>query len=190
MHIYLIRHTTPDIKKGLCYGQADVGLAQVFEAEKDGILAKMRDAPDLEMVYTSPLQRCVRLAGELNGAQVVMDERLLEMSFGEWELKYWDNIEQRELDTWMADFVEQKPPGGESLRMLYRRIGEYFEQLLQTPFETVAVVTHAGVIRCFWAHITGAPLHELFNIEVNYSDVFLVRTASCKDSATIKKVVL
>jgi alpha-ribazole phosphatase len=188
VHIYLIRHTTPDIDKGLCYGQADVGLAQLFEKEKDEILAKMPDTPDLQVVYTSPLHRCIRLAGILNGLQVVVDERLLEMSFGEWELKNWNDIDPRALDTWMADFVEQRPPGGESLRMLYQRVGEHIEQLLHEPFDSVAVVTHAGVIRCFWAHIAGIPLMDLFNIEVDYGEVFLVQTAADTDGASISRL--
>jgi len=188
VRIYLIRHTTPDIDEGLCYGQTDVGLARSFAQEKDGILAKMHDAPDLERVYTSPLHRCVHLAGVLNGLQVIVDERLLEINFGEWELKHWDGIDRRELDVWMADIVDQKPPGGESLRMLYQRVGEHIEQLRHEPFETVAVVTHAGVIRCFWAHVAGTPLKDLFSIEVGYGDVFLVQAAGYKNSASISKL--
>ena len=52
--------------------------------------------------------------------------------------------------------------------------------LLKIPFDSVAVVTHAGVIRCFWAHIAGIPLKDLFNIDVDYGDVFLVQMAGCK----------
>lgn len=188
MRIYLIRHTTPDIVKGLCYGQSDVGLAENFEKEKDEILAKVHDTRDLQVVYTSPLHRCLRLAGVLNGRQVVVDERLLEMSFGEWELKNWDDIDPQALDTWMADFVEQRPPGGESLRMLYERVGEHIEQLLHEPFDSVAVITHAGVIRCFWAHIAGIPLKDLFNIDVDYGDVFVVQRAAGNVGASIRKV--
>ena len=33
MNIYLIRHTSVDVPKGLCYGQSDVPLRPTFEAE-------------------------------------------------------------------------------------------------------------------------------------------------------------
>ena len=188
MRIYLIRHTTPGIDSGICYGQADVGLGENFEEEKDAVLNKMGADPGLEIIYTSPLHRCVRLAGSLNGSRMVTDDRLLEMNFGEWELKKWDSIDQRKLDAWMSDFVEQMPPGGESLRMLYRRVGKYIGHLLREPFETVAVVTHAGVIRCFWAHLTGVPFNQLFSVGVDYGDVFIVQIEQDITQATIRKV--
>ena len=33
MNIYLIRHTSVDVPKGLCYGQSDVPLRPTFEIE-------------------------------------------------------------------------------------------------------------------------------------------------------------
>ena len=33
MDVYLVRHTTPDVLSGVCYGQADLGLAPSFDAE-------------------------------------------------------------------------------------------------------------------------------------------------------------
>jgi len=33
MEIYLIRHTTPDVAKGICYGQTDLDVANTFEEE-------------------------------------------------------------------------------------------------------------------------------------------------------------
>jgi len=36
--IYLIRHTTPKVEKGICYGQTDLNLADTFEQEKERIL--------------------------------------------------------------------------------------------------------------------------------------------------------
>ena len=38
MEIYLIRHTTPKIEKGICYGQADLNVADSFEEEINVIL--------------------------------------------------------------------------------------------------------------------------------------------------------
>ena len=33
MKIYLIRHTQPDVEKGICYGSSDLDVAATFEAE-------------------------------------------------------------------------------------------------------------------------------------------------------------
>lgn len=41
MNIYLIRHTSVDVPKGLCYGQSDVPLRPTFEAEAAVTKAKI-----------------------------------------------------------------------------------------------------------------------------------------------------
>lgn len=35
MKIYLIRHTTPHIEKGICYGQTDLDVAETFNNEAE-----------------------------------------------------------------------------------------------------------------------------------------------------------
>ena len=41
MNIYLIRHTSVDVPKGLCYGQSDVPLRPTFEKEAAVTKAKI-----------------------------------------------------------------------------------------------------------------------------------------------------
>ncbi|MGY0037023.1 histidine phosphatase family protein [Pedobacter sp. NJ-S-72] len=66
MEVYLIRHTTPLIKKGLIYGRTDVPLADSFTQEKDSVLKQI--PVDLDVVYSSPSFRCKVLAGEISSA--------------------------------------------------------------------------------------------------------------------------
>ena len=56
MLIHIIRHTTPDIAKGICYGQTDLALASSFYEERELLTSKLLDSYDA--IYTSPLQRC------------------------------------------------------------------------------------------------------------------------------------
>ena len=60
MEIYLIRHTTPKIDKGVCYGQSDIELADSFSMEFKEISKSIPKT--FEKVYSSPLKRCTRLA--------------------------------------------------------------------------------------------------------------------------------
>ena len=53
MEIYLIRHTTPDVAKGICYGQTDLALTATFPEEAEHVLKQL--PPDLDVVYSSPL---------------------------------------------------------------------------------------------------------------------------------------
>lgn len=188
MLIYLIRHTRPDIAGGVCYGQSDIPLADSFESEKDEVLCKLRGLADPEVVYSSPLLRCKHLAAALAGDEVKTDGRLGEMSFGDWELGRWDDIDRGELDAWAADFVERPPPGGESLGTLYERVSLWMEQLLRLPHKTVAVVTHAGVIRCFHVYATGMALADVFEFSVDYGDVFKLEVPSADGHSSMVKL--
>ena len=61
MTITLIRHTSVNVPSGICYGQSDVDVSGNFEFEapivKDKLASNRFDA-----VYSSPLQRCEKLA--------------------------------------------------------------------------------------------------------------------------------
>ena len=86
MDIYLIRHTKTDTKKGLCYGQSDVPLADSFYDEALQLQQKLPELNGDCKVFSSPLSRCLRLANRFSDT-VTTDERLLEMNFGNWENK-------------------------------------------------------------------------------------------------------
>jgi alpha-ribazole phosphatase len=95
MDVYLVRHTTPDVDSGVCYGQADVGLADSFESEWLILRSKLAHLAT-PVVFSSPLQRCAKLAqravDHFNFSSPFIDARLMELNFGDWELKAWQDI--------------------------------------------------------------------------------------------------
>ena len=170
MEIYLIRHTAPPIEKGICYGQTDISVAECFHNEARKLKLRLPEISDA--VYSSPLSRCLKMAKQLNpGKEILIDDRLLEMNFGDWEMKNWDEIDQQELNKWMQDFVNEKVPGGENFVTLNNRVNHFIDELLQSSFERVAIFTHAGVIRCFVARVLEISLNNVFRIAVDYSSV-------------------
>jgi alpha-ribazole phosphatase len=170
MEIYLIRHTTPLLEKGVCYGQSDIPLASTWETEMKKLMETLPS--QLDAVYTSPASRCSRLAQLLNSKTTLKtDERLKEMNFGEWELKKWDELEQTALQAWMEDFVNTRVPKGENFTDLHLRVQQFIDQLLAEKHSHIAIVTHAGVIRSFVAHILEIPLQLAFRIRVDYSSI-------------------
>ena len=96
MEIYLVRHTTPNIEKGICYGQTDLDIAETFEDEAEKVITNLNNLKGAK-VYSSPLIRCKKLAKKIN-TQVTEDERLKEINFGDWELIKWDDINRDDLD--------------------------------------------------------------------------------------------
>ena len=179
MDLAIIRHTRLDIDSGRCYGQSEVELAPGFDTEFAELQTLLPQ--DFEKIYSSPLLRCTRLA-ERFASKVQTDSRLLEYHFGDWELQNWDEIDSTALDAWMQDFVQQRPPKGETMLEMSQRVGEFIESLRAQPHERVLVVTHAGVIRCIWAYLLQIPLQQVFKINVGYGVPLRVQLGEYADS--------
>jgi alpha-ribazole phosphatase len=170
MKVYLIRHTTPEIGKGICYGQADIPTAASFQTEANQLILGLPKMVDV--VYSSPLGRCTKLAALIkSNLPVVIDKRLMEMNFGDWEMKAWNEIDQLTLNTWMQDFVNVSAPAGENLVDLNKRVQGFITDLLKTDDKVVAVIGHAGIIRCIVAYVLEIPLQNIFKIPVNYASI-------------------
>ncbi len=162
MEIYLIRHTTPAVAAGTCYGQADLDVTQSFEQEASIIQQHLPQ--NIHRVYTSPLQRCRKLAAHLFPAHdLQLHDDLKEISCGEWELKLWNDIPQETLMPWMNDFVNVRIPGGESYTDLYERTTKRFSTIAENELPA-AIVSHGGVVRSILSHLTQTPLLESFNV--------------------------
>lgn len=170
MAIYLIRHTTPLIEKGICYGQSDIDVTDSFQTEAALIQSALPEA--IEQVYSSPLIRCHKLAGYLFPAHAIsLEPGLMELHCGEWELLHWDAIPAEVINPWMKDFVNVCIPGGESYVQMHSRVTQCFTKIAEgsTP---AAIVTHGGVIRSILAHITQTPLVDSFGaFKIHYGCV-------------------
>ena len=68
MRLHFIRHTRPDIARGVCYGQSDIPLAASFAEEAEDVRARLTERLEgrtPSRIYSSPLSRCRRLCEAL-----------------------------------------------------------------------------------------------------------------------------
>ena len=175
MELHIIRHTTPDVAPGICYGQSDISLSDSFTREMQVIRTKT-GLLEPDVVFCSPLQRCRLLAQSLFHKQTIRyRDELMEMNFGQWELKAWDAIPMAELQTWMDDFYGQVPPDGESFHNLSLRVNHFIDDLLHLPVSSkVAIVTHSGCMRVMLMKWLSIPPSHLFNLKLQYGAVIRV----------------
>jgi alpha-ribazole phosphatase len=169
MEVYLIRHTTPSIEKGICYGQSEVPLKNTFYQEAEVVLNHL--PTDVDVIYSSPLNRCFQLANFLSmqfSIPVRVDNRLMELNFGEWEMKRWNDLEQSKLQDWMDDYVHVRCPGGESYQELAARTALFLEELKSKDSKKVAIVTHHGIMKAIYSHMTKISLEEAMNQHWDY----------------------
>ncbi len=177
MDIYIIRHTTPEIEAGICYGRSDIPLNNNFIEESKNIIRALPG--EIDIVFSSPLKRCRALADKIVFFSKLIphcrfDERLMEMNFGKWEMKRWDDIDREEFDAWAKDVVNVSAPEGESFLEMNKRVKDFYEELIKTNYKTVLIITHAGNIRCFLSIINKIELIETLKIPIDYATVRII----------------
>lgn len=184
MEVYLIRHTRVAVEKGICYGQSEVDLADTFYEESAYIKSQLPETFDA--VYSSPLNRCKQLAIQFSN-DIIFDDRLKEMNFGDWELKDWNAISKEEIQPWYDDFVTTETPNGDSFENLYFRCSLFFEELRKQNFKKVLIVTHAGFVRSTWSYLLDIPLKNTFKISIHFGEILLFHLAKNSDEDFIIK---
>ena len=185
MKLTLIRHTRLAIAPGVCYGQSDIDVAASFIEEVAIVQSKLVNVT-YEAIYTSSLQRCVKLAQALNMGTAKQDNRLQELNFGDWELQNWDAIPRDVFDGWAHDYVHLSPPNGETFSQLQQRGIQFLtEMLMHYPNGHIAVVTHGGMIRALLAHALNLPLIGLFRFVIDYGSITQLEFG---DANTVPKI--
>jgi alpha-ribazole phosphatase len=145
--ITVLRHPRP-LQPGLCAGHFEMPVED--PTPRVQTLATELRAHSLARIHSSPASRCKVLAvllAEALGLPLHIDERLVELDFGEWEGRTWDDItnhDQERFESWSHNWQRASPPGGECVTDLERRVAAFVDAL---PQEAVLLVTHAGPIR-------------------------------------------
>ncbi|MDQ5905435.1 MAG: alpha-ribazole phosphatase [Pseudomonadota bacterium] len=169
MQVFLIRHPRPQVADGVCYGQLDLPALGV---EQTAAALRTQLPTDLPLI-SSPLQRCRALAEALHPAPR-LEAGLMEMNFGEWEGKRWDEISIEALDAWAANLLHHAPPGGESAAMLQARSVACLNTLAAEGLSACVVVTHAGVMRAAVGHAQQLPATAWSQLKFDYGKCVLL----------------
>ena len=188
MLIYVIRHGQTDWNaERRLQGQKDIPLNAIGreQARQNGIdLAEILKIEAIPFDFVaSPLGRTratmeiMRAAMKLPAEDYRTDERLVEVSFGDWEghtvkeLKATvrDRITERNLNKW--DFI---PPGedAESYEIMSWRVASWLNSV---EWPTVCV-THGGVIRSLFRTIADVPKHEAAEGEIPQDRILKIET--------------
>jgi alpha-ribazole phosphatase len=156
--VAFVRHPAVADGAGRCYGRLDLPLADPATIQPIlTALAPMCGAT----IHTSPLARCRLLAEALaaNWSQPppTAAPHLLEMDFGAWEGRPWDDIPHADLDRWAADLSGFAAPGGETGAALVARVTAFWHTLTDQPGAHV-VVTHGGPLKVLMALAEDRPV--------------------------------
>jgi len=181
MDIVLIRHPAVALDEGVCYGHADVALAENAEISSNELALRLAtlQVPAPRVLLSSPLTRCAAFAAEIAhdfGCVVSHDESLKEIDFGDWESQRWDEINRAQLDDWAANFEHARAHGGESVAQFVARVHTWFEAFAQTrELSPAYVVTHAGVMRAIASAVLDVPFERCLQWSIEMTGIVWLR---------------
>lgn len=177
MAVYLLRHGALPPNPRRCFvGQRDLPLTPLGQRQIAFWAEELALVP-LRRILCSTLQRCrdtARIIGSRHPhTPVTPSDAFREISLGRWEGLTPAEVEERfpgayaERGRRLADYC---PQGGESFRMLARRVLPALRDILpQNNEDNVLLVAHGGVIRVILAHALALPLDRLLDIPQPYA---------------------
>lgn len=159
MRLYVIRHGKTDwnLVRRL-QGQTDIPLNEEGVTLARRVGQGMADI-SFDYAISSPLGRALQTAQLVLGDRktpILTDQRLQEISFGEWEGE--KSLESTILP---PNFVEvffrepmhyERPPKGETFQEVCDRTRDFYEELVRTPAyqeANILISTHGAAGRCF-----------------------------------------
>ena len=160
--IYIVRHgESLGNKERKMLGHTDLDLSEHGYKQAECAAKALADVK-FDKIYSSDLKRAYNTAvphAKMRGMKVIGDTKFREIRVGEWENLCVDEVEARygELYTveWIKNYGCFAFPGGESIvdagSRFYAEVSELARKNLGG---TILVVSHAAVIRMFWAMIS------------------------------------
>ena len=145
--LIFIRHAETDFNRdGIFAGRTDCNITKEgFKKAKD-LFSK--DQKQFDYIYCSPLKRTKQtLEAIIPDSVPIVDERIIEISIGEWEGKKKDSIDKDVLALYRAG--QYTPPGAETTSQVDKRVCDFVKSLFENyqDNEKILIVTHNGVMR-------------------------------------------
>ena len=156
--LYIIRHGKTDMNsKMLMQGRSDNPLNEAGIAQADEAASRFAGmSVNIDRVYSSPLIRAVQTAERIApGAEIIIDDRLIEMDYGPYEGMDLRNPAPEVMDFFM-DFVNVPAPEGmEPLPDIVKRLGTFLDDIaIEAEESNILISTHAIAMKGALEYLT------------------------------------
>ena len=150
--LYVVRHgRTESNASGLLLGRGDPPLDDLGVVQARATAAAIGP---IDRVVASPLLRARQTAEEF-GQAIELDDRWIELDYGEFEGRPVIDVPSETWVAWRND-LDWAPPGGESHRRLGARVRSACDDLLdEAAIRDIVVVTHVSPIKAALAWALG-----------------------------------
>ena len=145
--IAFVRHGQTELNRGgRLQGRIDAPLSPLGVEQAAAVGRGFASEP-VARIFSSPLQRARNTAAviaEPHGIEVEVDERLIELDYGDWDGTKLTDVPPESWSAWRTD-PEFAPPGGETLADVAARVAAFCAAVLGD--ELVIAVSHVSPIK-------------------------------------------
>ena len=183
--MYLLRHGATENNVAqpprLQGRRTDMPLSAAGRIQAGQAAELLRSRP-IAAIYSSPLKRAWQTAEQIAAPldlPIHVLEAITEIDVGQWEGRDWGEIERSEPEAFRR-FIDDpgKWPyvGGESMGQVQERVVPALDGLLaQQAGQSIVVVSHNVVNRCYVAHLMGLPLKRARSISQDNCGINIIR---------------
>jgi len=189
--ILLIRHAEHPLSAKTLVGRDDNTVhLSALGRQQAAQLAKLLAEEPIDCLQSSPRLRCIETAEALAtefDLPVIVEPALDEIDFGVWTGAEFARLaNDPKWRAWNAKRSRARPPGGESMAEVRNRVLRHIESTNRRyPSWTVAMVTHAEIIRAIQLHGAGLSADGWQSFDVPLASVMTVELTPARLPATI-----
>ena len=166
--LYLVRHGRTDANKhGLLQGRLDPPLDELGHRQAEAMASLVGS---VDQVISSPLVRAQQTASYFR-AEVVTDERWLELAYGEYEGVPVGEVPPEVWQSWRTN-AEFATKGGESFGALNARVRAACDELTdRISSENIVVVSHVSPIKAAVSWALNTTMDIMFNCHLSHASL-------------------
>ena len=87
-------------------------------------------------------------------------------------MKSWEELSSDpRSETWFADWIETRTPGGESLKDQYERVSSFLDEIRKSGLENVCIFAHGGVLTCARVYAGEYDIKDAFKNVPSYGEI-------------------
>ena len=183
LHVYLFRHGETTFNRSKRFtGTVNSRLTAKGIVQANLIAEKLKEKT-FQIAFKTSLSRSsntlrIVLKYHPECKKVIVDDRLIERSYGDLERKNHKTIirkyGEKQFDLWHRSY-DVPPPGGESIKMVEKRVLSFVKDLLtlmKREKVNVAISAHNNSMRPFRRYFENLTINEMMALENPYDKYF------------------
>jgi len=183
IHIYIFRHGETNFNRSKRFTGWVNSRLTLKGIEQANWIAEILKEKTFQIAFKTSLSRSsnslkIILKHHPECKKVIVDDRMLERSYGDLERKYHKTVSKkygkRQFDLWHRSY-DVPPPGGESIKMVEKRVLSFVKDLLSLMKRekvNVAISAHNNSMRPFRRYFENLTIKQMMELENPYNKYF------------------